>query len=285
MGYGDHWIATPSQRWTVLVTYWMVLYVVLKQFGYMNYIYDIVAMTFFGKPFMVTITLTKLHILSLVIHMLFLSFWRYSVYAFHRQISIFSTVVYPIGHILDTLLWYAIFDFGSKVVYGSAIVQSSLNNLFKFYAQNYHKFYIYDSTTTTTTTTSTNSISEDNLHETYDTLISWCIGYMFMSIGIMLHRRTFEVWYLPEHHPPTYIRNNQKRYLLFIIIATGIQSYIYHTTSTNDSSGGGLYWCILVKYCMDLYCVLGIRLPSPFCEFNVKEHDRNCIYWKDWTGY
>ena len=50
----------------------------------------------------------------------------------------------------------------------------------------------------------------DNGEESYDTsssLFLWLCGYIFVSCYVALHRKTFELWYLPEHHPPSSTRS------------------------------------------------------------------------------
>ena len=216
--YGDHIIATPAQRWGILVTYWSALSGFVVPYGYLSAL-----MAQEWKP------LNSLYVFNMIVSLgIFLSLWTFSAYSFRRQFSFFSTIVYPIGHTIDTMFWFLVFDVGKSRFSSEA---SSM-------------------------------------------MAQYIAGHTLMSIWIIFHRRTFELWYLPEHHPPGHVRGN-----LWYVAAAGVTGFcfssIYHWY-------GDLRWCVLVKYIIDLYCCIRMRLPSPWMPYG-NDHEKDTGW--DWTGY
>jgi hypothetical protein len=201
--FGDHVVATPLERWCILVAYWFVIANFVISRGYMRNLYD--------QEWM---PLNALYAASLILRVpVFLSTWSVSAFAFRRPWSLFATIVYPIGCIFDTLMWYAVFDIG--------------------------KGYAY--------------------HMTSGMAMQYFAGYLFLSLYVHAHRQNFALWYLPEHLPPIYVRGN--RYHVPAGIASSfLNSAIYHWY-------GDLRWCVLVKFVVDLYCCIRIRMPAPWMTY------------------
>jgi hypothetical protein len=220
MAYGDHIIVTPFKRWCILVAYWAVLATFVIPRGYLAALYHQE-----WKP------LNAVYLASLIVQVpIFLSLWTFAAYAFNRPWSLFATIVYPIGHIIDSLMWYAVFDMG-KAWSSSSSSSSSMT-------------------------------------------VQYFAGYFVLSLFVFAHRKTFEVWYLPEHHPPRDVRGG-----LWYVIAAVTGSFffaaIYHWY-------GDLKWCVLVKYIIDLYCCIRMRLPAPWMPYS-NEHEKDKRW--DWAGF
>jgi hypothetical protein len=173
--------------------------------------------------------LNTLYVASLINNIaIFLSLWTFGAYTFNRQWSLFSTIVYPIGHIIDSLMWYAIFDIGKAWLSSESASMAA----------------------------------------------QYCAGHFLFSLCVFAHRKTFEVWYLPEHHPPRHIRGGLY-YVIAAISSSFFFSAIYHWY-------GDLRWCVLVKYIVDLYCCIRMRLPAPWMPCS-NEHEKDKGW--DWAGF
>lgn len=225
--YGDHLIISPWKRWCILITYWGLLaaWVLPQGYGILLWEQD-------------WLPLSPLHAASLIHQVgIFLSLWTYSAYTFGREWSLFSTIVYPIGHILDTLMWAAVFDTAKT-----------------YLASTEHSSYV--------------------LGEPSEDVYSYWIGHLCLSMVIACHRKTMEVWYLPEHHPPRHVRGN----LWYVPAAIGSSFFftaIYHFY-------GDLKWCVLLKFIVDFYCCIRMRIQAPWGSYrNEHEKDRK---W-DWAGF
>jgi hypothetical protein len=217
--YGDHLIIPPWQRWTILVVYWGILAAWVIPQGYVTALIQ-----------QEWLPLSPLHAAHLIHQVgIFLGTWTFAAYTFGRSWSLFSTIVYPYFHILDTLMWFAVFDKAQHVM-------------------------LLDSPT-------------KSMH-------SYLLGHMVMSLVILCHRKTLEVWYLPEHHPPAHVRGGLW-YVPAAIISSFFFSAIYYFY-------GDLKWCVLVKFCVDLYCSIRMRLPSPWSPM-LLEHEKDRGW--DWTGF
>jgi hypothetical protein len=217
MAYGDHLIVSPFRRWCILFSYWSLLASFVIPRGYLRALYEQD-----WKP------LNTFYVASLILNVLFLSLWTLAAYTFHRPWSLFSTIVYPIGHVIDSLMWYAIFDIG-KTTFSS---------------------------------------------ESSSMVVQYCAGHSLLSLVVVCHRKTFEVWYLPEHHPPRSVRGGL-HYVAAAIVSSFFFSATYHWY-------GDLRWCILLRYVVDLYCCIRMRLPAPWMKYaNEHEKDRG---W-DWAGF
>jgi len=218
MVYGGHIIATPGRRWCILVSYWVVLSSIVVPRGYLIELYN--------KDWM---PISWLHVASVISSIaIFLSCWDWGAYAFGRQWSLFSTIVYPIGHIIDTLMWYTIFDIGKEWL----------------------------------------SFPESSMFTQY------LAGHFLLSMFVFGHRKTFEVWYLPEHHPPRHIRG-EFYYVIAAIFSSFLLTAIYHWR-------GDLRWCVLIKYAIDFFCCVRMRLPAPWMPYS-DEHMEDKGW--DWAGY
>ena len=106
MAYGQHRILTPFQRWGLLVGYWSVAMAIVIPTGLFNNLLE--------QDWMVMDNWKAIHLLESTA--IFFHVWSLASYSFGRRFSLFSTMVYPVGHISDTLLWLTIFDFGRKIL-------------------------------------------------------------------------------------------------------------------------------------------------------------------------
>lgn len=224
--YGQHLVIPPWQRWAILVVYWGILAAWVIPQGYVSALIQ-----------QEWLPLSPLHAAHLIQMGIFLGTWTFGVYTFGRPWYLFSTVIYPCFHILDTLMWFAVFDKAQAILV-----------LVDPYHHQYHP-------------SQTPSIR------------SYLLGHMVLSLVILIHRKTFELWYLPEHHPPQHIRGGLW-YVPAAIISSFFFSAIYYFY-------GDLKWCVLVKFTVDLYCSIRMRLPSPWSA-TLKEHEKDRAW--DWTG-
>jgi hypothetical protein len=229
--YGDHMIATPLKRWCILATYWVFLLSFLVPRGNISAIIN--------QEWM---PLDMLHAVHLVVSTsVFLSMWTFSAYAFHRPFSLFAAIVYPIGQILDSLMWFLMFDIGRNwVVVGSS--------------------YYYSSPATS--------------NHTSTGVAPYVGGLLLFTLYVLVHRKTLELSYLPEHHPPRSVRGNLF-YVIAAVVSGSLAVAVYHWT-------GDLRWCILVKYTQDLYCCIRMRMPAPWMTYG-DEHEAHKAW--DWAGF
>jgi len=222
--YGDHIIVPPWQRWSILVTYWAILAAWVIPQGYVSILWN-----------QEWLPLSPLHAVSLIHQVgIFLSTWTFAAYTFGREWSLFSAVMYPIGHILDTLMWFAIFDAAKAALVTPDFIRGAPST---------------------------------------DVYAYW-VGHMCLSVVILSHRKTMEVFYLPEHHPPKHVRGGLW-YVPAAITSGFFLTSMYHFY-------GDLKWCVLLKFVVDMYCGIRMRLPAPWSSYrNEHEKDRG---W-DWVGF
>ena len=108
--------ATPKQRWMLLVSYWLLLLLgIAIPFRYIHELQvSIRTMAIAPAP-------TYLLLLNFV-HSIWncpLLLWVWNkTYVSHydRPLRYFATVVYPLCHVVDTMLWISAIDFGSSYV-------------------------------------------------------------------------------------------------------------------------------------------------------------------------
>ena len=100
---------------------------------------------------------------------IFIAAYDISAYAFNRKLSIFSTIVFPLGHINDTLRWYFTFDIGRAITVfvGGKVMDGEMPMWMKFIG-----------------------------------------GWAAFAIFMMIHRANFELSYLPEHRKLFYSFTN-----------------------------------------------------------------------------
>lgn len=158
---------------------------------------------------------------------LMLAAWDFSAYAFNREVKPFVAIVYPLGHNCDTLRWYYSFDLGRT------IIKTVCKLLLKW----------------------------DHVGMLLQFIAGWGCFAMFM----MTHRKTFELWYLPEHHPPKeidgkYIRGNSLYIITGIFISIPMM-WIFHFR-------GDMIWGMVLQYGYNLYVALRVRIPQPWDDGN-----------------
>lgn len=154
MGYQDHPIWSPTKRWTVLVAYWCLCFILASALGVPAKVLEQEAKT-------------RDHWMYLVSYLLLIPIgigcYDYSAFAFNRKFSLFSTIVYPIGHMNDTLRWYFAFDLGRM------IADAVIGALFGWAPGWVQK------------------------------LGGYIGGQAAFSLFMIQHRANQELWYLPEH--------------------------------------------------------------------------------------
>ena len=151
MGYGDHKVWAPWKRWALAIAYWTVCYGLASLRG-------------LPKKLLEQEVKTPNHFMYLVSFIgfvpVFIAAYDISAYAFNRPLRLFSTIVWPIMHILDTLRWYFSFDVGRAIV-------------------------IF--------------IGTKLFGEEPSMLLQYIGGWAGFALFMIKHRETFELWYLPEH--------------------------------------------------------------------------------------
>jgi len=105
-GWGDHTIVTPANRWTLLAGYWVVCGVVAHLMGVLDYA--------FQQEWLAPNVWYFVH---LIIHLpLHLAVWDWAAFSFDRPFRYFATVVYPLMHNFDSLMWFSVFDIGKLIL-------------------------------------------------------------------------------------------------------------------------------------------------------------------------
>lgn len=152
-GWGDHPIITPAKRWTWCAAYWAVCAVAAKTTGKIDFLIN--------QEWKAINPLYAVHLVML--NSLGLASWDWSAFAFERPFRVFSTIVYPLFHILDALAWYVVYD-ASKFILNKVLGLVGINDVSK--------------------------------------VIQWLFGVAVLGGGyITFHRSFFELRCLPEHHP------------------------------------------------------------------------------------
>lgn len=186
-----------------------------------------------------------MYLVGFICHIpVFLSVWDYSAYAFNREVSIPVAIIYPLGHCCDTLRWYYSFDLGRSII---TFVLKLL-------------------------------LGWDDVGMTIQFIGGWAGFAAFM----MVHRATFELWYLPEHHPPKEIMVNGKPQpvrgnSLYIFVGVFISipvMWIFHFR-------GDMIWGMALQFACNLYVALRVRIPAPWDEGNAEE-EYKVEPWKEY---
>lgn len=160
MAYGDHTVWAPQKRWSLMVGYWAVAFVLAWTRGLQAEILKLnVKIPDHGMYFVSFIGFIPI----------FIAAYDISAYAFNRKLSIFSTIVFPLGHINDTLRWYFTFDIGRAITVfvGGKVMDGEMPMWMKFIG-----------------------------------------GWAAFAIFMMIHRANFEISYLPEHRKLFYSFTN-----------------------------------------------------------------------------
>jgi len=105
-GWGDHPIATPATRWKWCAGYWVVCALAAHFMGTIDYALK-----------QEWLAPNAWYVVHLILHLpLYLGTWDWSAFAFNRPFRFFASIVYPLMHNLDTLMWFAVFDFGKLIL-------------------------------------------------------------------------------------------------------------------------------------------------------------------------
>lgn len=237
MAYGKHWVATPRQRWTVLLVYW----------SFWAYVLEVRLSSLWSFDMTFQKGIGPWHVLNLIVSFgLFLPTWTYSCYAFQRPLSYFSCIVYPLGHVLDTLSWLAIFDMAQS--WGQTIL-----------GLRPHSFWFPYFITCVYVGLHRNTMELIYLPEHHPPPPRGKKTYVLYAVLNL----TLFCW----------IHANDTT-LTDITIGEAIPMF------TQDSAK----WIVVVKYCIDLFCCTTMRLPSPFMEYN-HEHNEHDKRWNWSDGY
>jgi len=121
-GWGDHTIVTPANRWTWCAGYWLVCGVVAHFMGTLDYALK-----------QEWLAPNVWYVVHLILHLpLYLASWDWAAFSFDRPFRFFATIVYPLMHNFDTLMWFSVFELGKLIL--SKVYTGETSKLVQFLA-------------------------------------------------------------------------------------------------------------------------------------------------------